>query len=112
MRSMSHGLDDMYSNQLLSTIAINNAKNSLNRARLTLDRAVLHPDAPDVAKTIERAEGFVADSAKSWHDYMTMEQDADETVQAKTADLKRQAYVQGLQAMAIAAKRHEADAIE
>ena len=111
MRSMSHGLDDMYSNQLLSTIAINNAKNTLNRARLTLDRAVLHPDAADIGKTIERAEGFEAGREKA-EMRARREQDADEAVLAKTADLKRQAYVAGLQAMATAVKQHDADAIE
>jgi methyl-accepting chemotaxis protein len=112
MRSMANGLDDMYSNRLMSSIAINNAKNSLNRVRLTLDRAVLHPDAPDVGKIIERAEGFLTESNKSWHDYMVLPQDSDEAVLAKTAEAKRQVYIDGLLAMAAAVKQHDADAID
>jgi methyl-accepting chemotaxis protein len=112
MRSMSAGLEDMYSNQLMSTIAINNSKNNLNRVRLTLDRAVLHPDAPDVEKTIQRAEGFLNDADKGWRDYLALPQDADEAVLAKDADAKRQAYVEGLRAVETAVRQHDADALE
>ncbi|HEX8787752.1 MAG TPA: Tar ligand binding domain-containing protein, partial [Telluria sp.] len=112
MRSMSAGLEDMYTNQLMSTIAINDAKNDLNRVRLTLDRAVLHPDAPDVEKTITRALGFLNDSNKAWHAYQVLPQDADEAVLAKAADAQRQAYIDGLQGMADAVRQHDADAID
>jgi methyl-accepting chemotaxis protein-1 (serine sensor receptor) len=78
MRSNHAALEQVYSNQLASSIAINNSKNFLNRARFGLDRAVFHPDAPDVAKTIARAKGFIDDANKSWQTYLAMPRNGEE----------------------------------
>jgi methyl-accepting chemotaxis protein len=113
MRSMSSRLEDIYSKQLVSSIKVNDAKNFLNRTRLTLDRAVLHPDAPDVAKTLERAEGFVLDSNKAWAEYLALPRDAAETELAQTANAAREAYINdGLLALARAVRQHDAEAME
>jgi len=112
VRSISASLEDMYSDQLTSSLVNNNAKNTLNRARLTLDRAVLHPDAPDVEKTLTRAEGFLAESDKAWREYMALPQDGPEKDLAKAADAKRQTYADALRALDSAVRKHDADAVE
>jgi methyl-accepting chemotaxis protein len=113
MRSMSAGLEDIYSRQLVSSIKVNDAKNFLNRTRLTLDRAVLHPDAPDVEKTLQRAEGFVADSNQAWAAYLALPHEGEEAALAQAANAARDAYINdGLLALARAVRAHDADTVE
>jgi methyl-accepting chemotaxis protein-1 (serine sensor receptor) len=82
MRSMSAGIEDLYSNQLVSSISINDSKNFLSRARFNLDKAILHPEAADIDKTLAKADGFVADSNKAWQKYLALPRDAEEDLRA------------------------------
>ena len=66
MNTVNFALKDVYSNQMASTVALGNAKNFLNRARFVIDRGVFHPEAPDLEKTLGRAEGFMQDGEKAW----------------------------------------------
>jgi methyl-accepting chemotaxis protein len=111
MRSTGAAVAENYGNQL-DVVAIANAQNSLSRARFTLDRAVLHPDAPDVDKTLKRMESFVAESDKTWAGYMAEAHTADEAPLAKELDVQRKAYIDGLQALVSAVRQHDAEAIE
>jgi hypothetical protein len=70
MRSLEASLEDVYSNQLVSSISVNDSKNFLSRARFAIDRAALHPEDPEVGKTLERVASFLAESGKSWSAYM------------------------------------------
>ncbi len=113
MRSNHAALEQVYSNQLASSIAINNSKNFLNRARFGLDRAVFHPDAPDVAKTIARAKGFIDDANKSWQTYLTMSRDGEESALAKTLETERTRYINdGMLALATAIEQGNVERIE
>ena len=113
MRSNHAALEQVYSNQLASSIAINNAKNFLNRARFGLDRAVFHPEAPDVAKTIARAKGFIDDANKSWQTYLAMPRDDEETALAKTLETERTRYINdGMMALATALEQGNSERIE
>ena len=78
MRAINASLKDVYTNQLASTEALANSKNSLDRARLTYDRAVFHPDDPKVDKTLERAAAFVAESQQYWQTYLALPQTPEE----------------------------------
>jgi methyl-accepting chemotaxis protein len=112
VRFAGDALSDNYANQL-SVISLGNAKNSLSRARFVLDRAVLHPDAPDLDKTFKRMEGFIADSDKAWADYMAESHDADEEPLAKQLDVQRKAYIEdGMRALQRAIQAHDAEAID
>jgi methyl-accepting chemotaxis protein-1 (serine sensor receptor) len=93
MRSMSAGIEDLYSNQLVSSIAINDSKNFLSRARFNLDKAILHPEAADIDKTLAKADGFVADSNKAWQKYLALPRDGEEDTLAKAASAARDAYI-------------------
>ena len=113
MHAMSDGLEDVYSHRLKASIAVNDAKNYLSRARFNLDRVFLHPDAPDVGKTLAKADKFIADSNAAWQDYLTIPRDADEDALVRTLDAKRHAYVDGaLLAVGRAVHAHDAAALD
>jgi methyl-accepting chemotaxis protein len=112
MRTTGAAVAENYANQL-DVVAVGSAANSLSRARFTLDRAVLHPDAPDLDKTLGRMEGFIAESDKTWAGYMAETHDAEEEPLAKDLDVQRKAYIdEGLQALARAVRQHDAEAID
>jgi methyl-accepting chemotaxis protein-1 (serine sensor receptor) len=112
MRFAGAALSENYANQL-AVISLGEAKNSLSRARFVLDRAVLHPDAADLEKTLKRMDGFIADSDKFWAEYMAQPHDAEEEPLAKKLDASRKAYVEnGIQALVQAIKAHDTEAIE
>ena len=92
-------LKDVYSNELASSIALSNAKNFLSRTRFTIDRGVFHPDAADLQKTLDRAEGFTTQSDKAWKDYLALPMGADEKELATDLDTKRGAYIESLRAV-------------
>ena len=113
MRSLEASLEDVYSNQLVSSISVNDSKNSLSRARFAIDRAALHPEDPEVGKTLERVAAFLAESDKSWAAYMALPQDAEESVLARDVVARRDVYVrEGLLALADAVKKRDAAAID
>ncbi|HAK90841.1 MAG TPA: hypothetical protein DCP94_04405, partial [Massilia timonae] len=113
MREDHATLEQVYSNQLASSIAINNSKNFLNRARFGLDRAVFHPDAADVGKTLSRAKGFIEDSNKEWQRYLALPRDAEEAALAKTLEVERNRYINdGMLALATAIEQMNVERIE
>jgi len=113
MRSMSTAIEDLYSNQLASTQAVNESKNFLSRARFNLDKVFLHPDAADVDKTLAKADGFIADSNKAWQKYMALPQDDAEIALAKAASAKRDVYINdAMLAVGRAVHARDADALE
>jgi methyl-accepting chemotaxis protein len=113
MRSLEASLEDVYSNQLVSSISVNDSKNFLSRARFAIDRAALHPEDPEVGKTLERVASFLAESGKSWSAYMALPQDAEENALARDVAAKRDVYVRdGLLALADAVKKRDAAAID
>ena len=106
-------LEHVYSNQLASSITINSAKNFLNRARFNYDKAVFHPDAPDVANTLKRGKSFIDDSDREWQRYLAMPRDAEEAALAKTLESERARYIaDGLLALATAVEQGDAARID
>jgi methyl-accepting chemotaxis protein len=113
LKRIEVSLKDVYSNQLMSSIAINDSKNYLSRARFSMDRAALHPELPDVGATLERSVSFVAQADKAWAAYMALPQDADEKALAQDVAAKRDIYVrQGLLALADAVRRKDLQAVD
>ena len=113
MRSMSAAIEDLYSNQLTGSIAINDSKNFLSRARFNLDKVFLHADAADVEKTLSKADGFIADSNKSWQKYLALPRDAAEEALAKAANEARQAYIDNtMLAVGRAVRAHDTEALD
>jgi len=113
IKRVNADLKDVYSNRMASAMALDNAKNFLNRARFNVDKAALHPDAEDLDKTIERAEGFIKDGEKSLQIYAALPFGPGEKELAADLDAKRAAYVNdGMRALLAAAKAKDAALVD
>jgi methyl-accepting chemotaxis protein-1 (serine sensor receptor) len=83
----------VYSNQLASTQAIGESQIALGRARFTMDRVMVHPDAADAKDILVRSEQFIEASNKSWKVYLGLPQSADEKRLSDDMDKKRNDYI-------------------
>ncbi|WP_454828731.1 methyl-accepting chemotaxis protein [Paraburkholderia xenovorans] len=115
MKRANDELAYAYSNQLTASIAAGEANLSLTVARLSLDRALLHPDSPDVPDLIVRTQRHLRDSDRAWRDYAALPHEGEERVLADRVNAARTALLQlGVQPSieALAKGDHErADAI-
>ncbi|MFZ6675161.1 methyl-accepting chemotaxis protein [Undibacterium sp. Xuan67W] len=78
VRNSNAVIQEIFTNQLPSVESLGQSRVFLLRARTALDRAIAHPEFPDTADTIKRAEDFVAKSDDQWKKYLSLPQDADE----------------------------------
>ena len=100
LKTANNSLNEVYSNQLASTQAIGESQTSLGRARFTMDRVMVHPDAADAKDTLARAEQFLETSNKAWKIYLALPQSAEEKLLSDDTDKKRSDYInQGLLAL-------------
>nr|WP_315260953.1 methyl-accepting chemotaxis protein [uncultured Duganella sp.] len=65
-------LKDVYSNSMVSMKAIYEAQIQIDRARLSLDRVALAPDAANVPETLKRTQDFIDGSDKFWKSYYSL----------------------------------------
>ena len=93
LKSANNSLNEVYSNQLASTQAIGESQIALGRARFTMDRVMVHPDAPDAKETLARSEQFMEASNKSWKVYLGLPQSAEEKRLSDDMDKKRSDYI-------------------
>jgi len=113
IRNLEAALKDVYTNQLLSSIAINESKDFLSRARFAMDRTALHPEAADVSAMIERARGFIKESDKAWAAYMAQPQEPEEKVLAQAVVARRDSYIRdGLMGLADAIAKKDLQAVD
>jgi methyl-accepting chemotaxis protein-1 (serine sensor receptor) len=113
MRSANASLKEVYTNQMVSALKLTDTKNFLNRARFVIDRGVFHPEAPDLDKTLARAEGFMADSEKAWKEYLALPVEDGEKALADDLAPKRAAYIEnGMRALMKAIKENNAEKID
>ena len=113
IRATHQSLEEMNSNQLASSVAINASQNFLSRARFGFDRAVFHPEAADVGKTLDRAKGFIDNSTTEWQRYLALPRDAEEDRLAKALEVERAKYInEGLLALETAVKQGNQEEIE
>ncbi|MPW22236.1 HAMP domain-containing protein [Paraburkholderia sp. CNPSo 3157] len=99
-------LDYAYSNQLAASIAVGRANLELEIARVVLDRALMHPEAPDVVEAVAKALGHLSDSDRAWRTYRAIPLAPDEQVLANRVDEARSALAQrGIVPLANALKR-------
>ncbi|TCW78001.1 hypothetical protein C5O80_33065 [Burkholderia sp. SRS-46] len=113
MQSSNRALEEAYSQQLAAKNALAAATLNLTIVRTTLDRAMLHPEAPDVPDLVTKADGYLSKADAAWRTYAAMPHDGDEAALASRMDAARQALVeQALKPMAEAirgGRRDEAD---
>ncbi|MBN3765651.1 methyl-accepting chemotaxis protein [Burkholderia sp. Ac-20365] len=111
MKRSNDALDYAYSNQLAASIATGRANLELEIARVVLDRALMHPDAPDVQDAVAKALGHLSESDRAWRTYRAMQLAPDEQILANRVDEARSALAQrGIVPLANALKQgdHEA----
>ncbi|UTP25883.1 Tar ligand binding domain-containing protein [Burkholderia sp. FXe9] len=60
MQSSNRALDEAYTQQLAAKTALSAASLNLTIVRTTLDRAMLHPEAPEVPDLVKKAESYLA----------------------------------------------------
>ncbi len=72
MQSSNVALKDAYATQLAAQTALASANLNLTIVRTTLDRAILHPDSPDLAAVITKAESYLATSDRAWQDFAAL----------------------------------------
>ncbi|WP_458254814.1 Tar ligand binding domain-containing protein [Burkholderia cenocepacia] len=113
MQSSNRALDEAYTRQLAAKTALSAASLNLTIVRTTLDRALLHPEAPDVSELVKKAEGYLAKADTAWRSYAAMPHGDDEGPLASRLDAARQALIgQALKPMIDAireGRRDEAD---
>ena len=98
MQWVNASLQDANDNTMPSAIAIAESQMSLARARLVLDRVVMHPELPESAKTLERAASFMAASDQAWARYLALPQGEEERRLSDQVDNDRKAFKeQGVQ---------------
>ena len=110
MRASNDALNDAYSRQLASSIAIGKANLNLTIVRTTLDRVLLHPDAPDTPALIDKALNYLAISERAWRDYEAVPRGEQEQVLADAVSNARRAFLQqAIQPMVDAMKKGDHD---
>ncbi len=113
IRTVNNALQDVYQKQMASALKLAEAKNFLNRSRFVIDRGVFHPEAPDLDKTLTRADGFIKDADKAFQAYLAMPRDAEEAVLTQDLNSKRSAYIDnGLRALMQAIREQNAEKID
>jgi methyl-accepting chemotaxis protein len=93
MQKVNASLQDANDNTMPSAVAIGDSQLALARSRLALDRVTMHPELADSAKTLARAESFMATSDKAWARYLTLPQGDDEKRLSDQMDKDRKAFV-------------------
>jgi methyl-accepting chemotaxis protein len=69
MQSSNRALDEAYTRQLTAKTALSAASLNLTIVRTTLDRALLHPEAPDVPDLVKKADSYLAKADAAWRTY-------------------------------------------
>ncbi|MBC3919439.1 Tar ligand binding domain-containing protein [Undibacterium sp. CY18W] len=108
-------INDIFTNQLPSAIAIGETQVNALRARAAIDRVVMHPDASEAAATIKRSENFISQSDKAWEKYLSLPSDVEEKKISDDVTVKRNNFLnegfRPLVAALKAGKQEDADAI-
>src|ERR1700754_4799817 len=94
MQDLSDDLDYAYSNQLASSIALGKSNLNLTIVRTTIDRAMLHPESPDVPQLLQKALDYLAISDRAWQEYSTLPHEPEEQQLVDAANAARTAIVQ------------------
>src|SRR5450830_60213 len=103
LHTSNNVLKDVYSNSMVSMKAIYEAQIQIDRARLSLDRVALAPDAANVPETLKRTQDFIDNSDKLWKSYYALPFGDGEKALADQVAAQREALVKDGLAVAIKA---------
>jgi methyl-accepting chemotaxis protein-1 (serine sensor receptor) len=93
LHTSNNVLKDVYSNSMVSMKAIYEAQIQIDRARLSLDRVALAPDAANVPETLKRTQDFIDGSEKFWKSYYSLPFGEGEKALADQVAAQREALV-------------------
>jgi methyl-accepting chemotaxis protein-1 (serine sensor receptor) len=93
LQKTNDALNEVYSTQLASSIAINTSLTRLLQARTVLDRVAMRPEAGNARDTIKRAEGFEAQAEAAWKSYLALPASAEERRLSEEVQAKRDLYL-------------------
>jgi methyl-accepting chemotaxis protein len=98
LHTSNNVLKDVYSNSMVSMKAIYEAQIQIDRARLSLDRVALNPEAANAQETLKKAQDFIDGNEKYWKSYLALPFGDGEKALADQVEATRQALVKdGLQ---------------
>jgi methyl-accepting chemotaxis protein I, serine sensor receptor len=113
MRSSNDALNDAYSRQLASSIAIGKANLNLTIVRTTLDRVLLHPESPDTSALIDKALNYLSISNRAWQDYQGIKREArEQALSDAVSDARRSFLQQAIMPMIEALKKGDHDSAD
>lgn len=92
MQSADGDIKEIYGKELAAMSHVAKSQFNMTVVRTTLDRAMLHPDAPDVLATIDKAAGYRARSDDAWKAYLALPKTAEEKALADKVEGLRGAY--------------------
>ncbi|HEX5343338.1 MAG TPA: methyl-accepting chemotaxis protein [Duganella sp.] len=99
LHTSNNVLKDVYSNSMVSMKAIYEAQIQIDRARLSLDRVALSPEAANVPETLKKTQEFIDGNEKYWKSYLALPFGEGEKALADQVESTRQALIKdGLQA--------------
>ncbi len=105
-------LNETYSNQLASSIALSDAMLATTRMRLALDRNVMEGELEDAKVNVDRSRVFVEASDAAWKRYMSLPQNEQEKALAGELARKRAEFmaqgIEPLQKASLAGNKEEA----
>lgn len=65
-------ISELFANQMPSMQHLADSRVTYLRARVLLDRAIVHPELPNHAETLKRIEGYVVDANDDWNKYLKL----------------------------------------
>ncbi|AJK49114.1 methyl-accepting chemotaxis protein [Burkholderia plantarii] len=110
MQGSNDALKDAYTSRLAAKMALASANLNLTIVRTTLDRAILHPDRPDLQSVVDKAESYLSISDKAWKDYIALpRQDGEQPFVDAVAGARGAFISQAIQPMIDALRGSHAD---
>jgi methyl-accepting chemotaxis protein-1 (serine sensor receptor) len=94
MNRSGDALDYAYSHQLAASIATGRANLMLTIARVSLDRALMHPESPEVPRLLEKSLGHLQQSERAWSNYAAEQHEREEQGLADRVSAARTALLQ------------------
>jgi methyl-accepting chemotaxis protein I, serine sensor receptor len=110
MRNSNEAVKEAYLNDVAAATALGSSTLNLTIVRTTLDRVLLHPEAPETPALIEKALGYLAVSNRSWSTYDALKRSDDEAALSKNvADARAHLLDGAIEPMIDAMKKGDHD---
>jgi methyl-accepting chemotaxis protein I, serine sensor receptor len=95
MRGSNRAVAQAYTSDVAAATALGRSNLNLTVVRTTLDRVLMHPDAPDTAMLINKALNYLAVSDAAWKEYQSLPASEAEAGLSKAVADARAAMLQG-----------------